>query len=156
MQPWREQKAAQKKTPGWGDLSGQSQHKTWQQGEREKVKSVFDPPTWQRNYKSRSSSCSSHSSSQSSSSCFSQASSSPPSHWSTGTSSKSSPSLQTWPCYGNTSNSPMSHKFSGMGLKDVLNVTLAQEMQSLGMGTSKPLDMSVGSRDITAGRRRNK
>ena len=154
MPAWREQKAAQNKTAGWGDLSGQSQHKIWQQREREKVKSVFVPPTWERNYKSRSSSCSSHSSSQSSSSWCSQASPSPPSHWSSGISSKNS--SQHWPCYGNTSNSPMSHKFSGMGLRDVLNVTLAQEMQSLGMGSNKPLDMSIGSRDSSGGRRQNK
>jgi hypothetical protein len=37
----------------------------------------------------------------------------------------------------------MPHKFSGMGMKDVFNVTLAQEMDTLGMGTCKPVDMSV-------------
>merc|ERR1739838_890892 len=46
-----------------------------------------------------------------------------------------------WPSYGNSSNSPMAHKFSGMGLRDVFNVTLAQEMSSLGMANYAPLDL---------------
>ena len=41
-----------------------------------------------------------------------------------------------WPSHGNSSNSPLSHKFSGMGLRDVFNANLAQEMDKIGMGSS--------------------
>ena len=147
--------SAQSKTPAHRDQQGAN--KTWQQREKDKVKTHHGCRDWQNLSKTalssscRSSSSSSWSSSSSSSSFSSSSSSSSSKSGSSfsmpGTGHKSSwlrtpPSQSShWPSHGNSSNSPMSHKFSGMGMRDVLNVTLAQEMAGLGMGSCKPLDM---------------
>ena len=36
----------------------------------------------------------------------------------------------------------MPPQYSGLGMKDILNVTLAREMSVLGMGSNKPLDLT--------------
>ena len=41
-----------------------------------------------------------------------------------------------------TSQAMKGPKFGGMGMKDVFNVTLAQEMSSCGMSAHRPMDLS--------------
>ena len=43
---------------------------------------------------------------------------------------------------GKSSSSHLPPKFGGMNMGDVLNVTLAQEMSKVGMGSYKPIDLT--------------
>ena len=42
----------------------------------------------------------------------------------------------------NTWSSGLPPQYSGLGMKDIFNVTLAREMSVLGMGSNKPLDLT--------------
>jgi hypothetical protein len=127
-------------------------NKTWQQREKEKVKTHIGSQDWQHfstSSFSSSLSCSSRRSSTSSSVSWQQS----PHYLRTSSSSSwqqnSSTPVCHWPSYGNSSSSPLPHKFSGMGMRDVLNVTLAQEMSSLGMGRYSPVDMTMKELNLT-------
>jgi hypothetical protein len=126
------------KVSDWGGR--QTTNKTWQQREKEKVKTHIGSQGWQHFSTSSTSSCSSSSSNSSISSSASSYSS-----WQ----NNSSTTPCYWPSQGNNSKSPMPHKFSGMGMRDVLNVTLAQEMSSLGMGRYSPVDMTMKGLNLT-------
>jgi len=142
-------------TSGRGDQ--QNKKMAWQHRETDKVKTHKDPPGWHHpsNTQGWQTSSNTQGWQHSATSQGLQHSSKytfPSSSWQQtppGLISNNSPSGRNsyWPSFGNTSTSPISHKFSGMGMRDLLNVTLAQEMSSLGMGGScAPMDLRVKQR----------